>query len=317
MAETMKNPIVEILDKQGFVMMDGALATELECRGANLDHDLWSARVLLDSPGLIQAVNEDYLKAGADIIASASYQASFEGFEKEGIDHGQASRLMKESVHIASRARDSFLEHAAPGSQRPRPLVAASVGPYGACLADGSEYHGDYGVGLQQLMDFHRPRLKVLLEAGADLLAFETIPSQLEAEALVELLKEYPGAEALFSFSCKDGRHISHGELFAECAAQVAESKQILAVGINCTPPRYLVPLLQSAVAIEKPLMVYPNSGEQWIAAEHRWSGHAGDPMTATDWYDAGARIIGGCCRTAPDDIRQMRAELLAHVGAR
>ena len=313
----MKNPINTILERQGFVMMDGALATELECRGANLDHDLWSARVLLDSPELIQAVSEDYLNAGADIIVSASYQASFDGFEKDGVSHDHAATLMKESVHIACRARDSFLARGAQSSTRAWPLVAASVGPYGACLADGSEYHGNYGVGLQQLVDFHRPRLEVLLEAGADLLAFETIPSRKEAEALIKLLPEFPDAQALFSFSCKDDRHVSHGELFSECTELVAGSEQVIAVGINCTPPRFLVSLLQGARANQKPLMVYPNSGEKWIAEEHRWSGHAGDPMSATDWYDAGARIIGGCCRTAPDDIRQMRAELLAHVGNR
>lgn len=296
-------------------MLDGALATELESRGANLDHDLWSANVLLESPQLIEEVSQDYLLAGADIIASATYQASFAGFAKEGLDQHQAARLMELSINLAEQARASFWTKESNRKNRVEPLVAASVGPYGACLADGSEYRGDYGLSKQQLIDFHRSRLQVLTSTSADLLAFETIPSLVEAEALIELLREFPEAKALISFSCKDDHHVSHGELFADCADLVAESDQILAIGINCTAPRHLLSLLQSASSVNKPLMVYPNSGEQWIASEHRWSGHAGDPMNAADWYDAGARIIGGCCRTTPADIRQMRKELMVHIG--
>ena len=153
-----------------------------------------------------------------------------------------------------------------------------------------------------------------LARSDADLLAFETIPSKMEAEALIELLAEFPQRKAWLSFSCKDEQHVCHGEKFADCAALAETSKQIIAVGINCTPPHYLVPLLQSARGMSKPFIVYPNSGEEWIADEYRWSGTACEAQAATAWYDAGAHVIGGCCRTTPDDISRMRSELLAHL---
>jgi homocysteine S-methyltransferase len=310
----MSSSFQHLLDAQGFVMLDGALATELERRGADLNHHLWSARVLAESPELILGVYEDYLAAGADIIASASYQASFEGFEKAGFTREQAAHLFQLSVNLAVLARESFWSRAENRRSRMRPLVAASLGPYGACLADGSEYRGDYGLTREQLMDFHRPRIQALVDTDADLYAFETVPSRLEAEALLAVLREFPGSRAILSFSCKDENAVCHGESFAECAQLVADSDQVLAVGINCTAPRYLAPLLQSARSVTKPLAAYPNSGEEWVAGEHRWSGRACDPLDAVGWYAAGARVIGGCCRTRPEDIRRMRADLVAHL---
>jgi len=307
----MQNPLINLLTRQGFVMLDGALATELENRGGDLDHDLWSAKVLIESPELIRQVSKDYLMAGADVIASASYQASFEGFQKHGIDRERAASLMQLSVDLAVLARETFWSRKENRKSRQRPLVAASIGPYGACLADGSEYSGDYGLSKTQLKDFHRPRMEVLAESHADLLMFETIPSRIEAQALIELLTEFPGQTAILSFSCKDGQHVCHGEHFADCAEMAAESAQVSAVGINCTAPAYLKSLLGSVEGMSKPLAVYPNSGEAWVASEHRWSGQAEDGLTAAAWFDAGARIIGGCCRTTPADIQRMRAELI------
>lgn len=308
------NPLQQFLDLQGFVMLDGALATELEYRGANLAHELWSARVLLEDPEMIYQVNEEYLAAGADIIATATYQASFEGFEKAGYDQNKASSLMQLSVDIAIRAREHFWSHAENRPGRLKPLVGASIGPYGACLADGSEYHGNYGLSKQQLIDFHRPRMSILARSEADILAFETIPSMLEAEALIELLREFPGRKAWLSFSCRDEVHVCHGETFADCAALADGSEQIIAVGINCSAPGHLSALLSSASHSDKPLMVYPNSGEEWVAREHRWTGSSCDELKATEWYNAGARVIGGCCRTRPADISRMRAELITHL---
>jgi len=302
------------LGHQGFVMLDGALATELERHGADLNHDLWSAKMLIEAPEMIRQICHDYLVAGADIITTATYQASFEGYEKAGISRARASKLMQLSVDLPVLAREAFWSACKNQLGRLKPLVAASIGPYGACLADGSEYHGNYGLDKNALIKFHRPRMAELAHSDADLLAFETIPSKLEAEALIELLAEFPHNKAWLSFSCKDEQHVCHGESFADCAAVAESSNQIIAVGINCTPPQYLVPLLKSAQDINKPLIVYPNSGEQWIAAEHRWSGAAGEVQAATSWYDAGARVIGGCCRTTPDDIARMRVELLAHL---
>jgi len=302
------------LEQQGFVMLDGALATELERHGADLNHELWSAKMLIEAPEMIRQVSQDYLLAGADIIATATYQASFEGFEKAGISRARASNLMQLSVDLAVLAREAFWSSYENHLGRLRPLVAASIGPYGACLADGGEYHGDYGLDKKALIEFHRPRMAELAHSDADLLAFETIPSKLEAEALIELLAEYPQRKAWLSFSCKDEQHVCHGEPFADCAALAETSNQIIAVGINCTPPRYLVPLLNCAQGVNKPLIVYPNSGEEWVADENRWSGTACEEQAATAWYDAGARVIGGCCRTTPDDIARMRAELFAHL---
>ncbi len=302
------------LEQQGFVMLDGALATELERRGADLNHPLWSAKILIEAPEMIRQVSQDYLKAGADIITTATYQASFEGFEKAGISRSQASNLMQLSVDITVLAREAFWSTYENHLGRLRPLVAASIGPYGACLADGSEYHGNYGLDKKALIEFHRPRMAELAHSDADLFAFETIPSQLEAEALVELLAEFPQRKAWLCFSCKDEEHVCHGEPFADCAALVATSNQIIAVGINCTSPLYLGSLLDSAQDINKPLIVYPNSGEQWVADENRWTGTACEVQDATTWYEAGARVIGGCCRTTPDDIARIRAELSAHL---
>ncbi len=307
------NPLESFLTRQGFVMLDGALATELERRGADLDDDLWSAKILITAPEMINEVSYSYLLAGADIIATATYQASFEGFEKAGIDRSQAASLMQLSVDLAVLTRETFWSEQDNRRFRLRPLVAASIGPYGACLADGSEYHGNYGLNKQQLIDFHRPRMAELAHSDADIMAFETIPSMLEAEALIELLEEFPACKAWLSFSCKDETHVCHGEPFAECAALADQAEQIIAVGINCSAPGHVTALLETAGAVKKPLMAYPNSGEVWIASEHRWTGESCDAIEAIQLYDAGARMIGGCCRTRPDDIARMRAELFAH----
>jgi homocysteine S-methyltransferase len=306
------NPLEPFLTKQGFAMLDGALATELENRGADLDDDLWSAKVLIEAPEMINEVSYAYLLAGADIIATATYQASFEGFEKAGIDRSHASSLMQLSVDLAVLARETFWSSAENRRFRLKPLVAGSIGPYGACLADGSEYSGNYGLSRQELVEFHRPRLAELAQSDADILMLETIPSMLEAEALIELLQEFPDSKACLSFSCRNESEVCHGELFAECAALADQSEQVIAVGINCSAPVHVTPLLNSAKSVKTPLMAYPNSGEVWIASEHRWSGETCGSLAARQWYEAGARLIGGCCRTGPDDIRRMRTELPA-----
>ena len=304
------NPVETILSKQGYVMLDGGLATELETHGANLDHELWSAKMLLDAPELLRKVHVDFLHAGADIIATATYQASFGGFERAGYDHARAASLMCLSVDIALLAREIFWSGQHSEHNRLRPLVAASIGPYGACLHDGSEYHGNYGLSRQELIGFHRPRMEVLAATDADLFAFETIPSLLEAEALLELMAEFPEHSALLSYSCRDGQHVSHGELFSECAALADGSPQIVAVGVNCTDPRLVSSLLETAAAVQTPLLAYPNSGEQWQAEDNRWSGEICSEMPVADWYDLGARFFGGCCRTRIGEIRRMRERL-------
>jgi len=310
MSNQFGNPVTPFLRQQGFAMLDGGLATELENRGADLDHFLWSARLLLEAPQLIEEVHHDYLAAGADIIATASYQASFDGFARAGYDQARAVELMQLSVELAGRARDRFWANSHHHHGRLRPLVAASVGPWGACLHDGSEYHGNYAIDRAELRDFHRERLDVLTATTADLLAFETIPSREEAEVLVELLAEYPEWHAWLSFSCRDGERVSHGEPFAECAALAANCPQLVAVGVNCTAPQHIGPLLDTVREMDCPRVVYPNRGEVWIAAENRWEGGGCDALAAEEWYRKGARLIGGCCRTGPDHVRAMRASL-------
>jgi homocysteine S-methyltransferase len=310
----MPNPISSILEFQNVAILDGALATELERRGCDLNDPLWSARVLLETPELIRQVHADYFAAGADCAITASYQATFEGFARRGLNANQAADLMRLSVKLALEARDAFW--VVPENQigRVKPFIAASVGPYGAFLADGSEYRGDYGLSELELMAFHRPRMAVLATSGADILACETIPSLLEAMALAKLLEEFPGVTAWISFSAKDGLHVNNGETFAECVQALESFPQVIAVGINCTAPQFIPDLVRSARGFtQKPIVVYPNSGETYNAILKRWSGEETCQSFATDaraWFEAGANLIGGCCRTNPDHIRALKLEI-------
>lgn len=310
----MSDPISEILETQAVVVLDGALATELERRGCDLNDPLWSARVLLESPHLIRDVHADYFKAGADCATTASYQASFPGFARRGLDAQQAADLMCLSVQLAIEARDAFWAEPANRVGRARPFVAASVGPYGAFLADGSEYRGDYGLTEAELMAFHRPRMAVLATSGADLLACETIPCLLEARALLRLLEEFPGVTAWFSFSARDGAHTNHGEPITDCAALLGTHPQVAAIGVNCTAPEFVSDLIRNArAATDKPILAYPNSGETYDATHKRWDGESTcETFTAQarDWYANGARVIGGCCRTTPEHIRDLASGL-------
>jgi len=308
------NPIPAFIERQGFVVLDGALATELERHGADLDDPLWSARCLVESPELICRVHRDYLRAGADVLTSATYQASAQGFQARGFDKEQAIDLLRRGVELACRVRDEFWSCDQNRHGRLKPLVAASIGPYGACLHDGSEYHGNYSASWAEVESFHRSRLDVLTDCGADLLAFETIPSQPEAEILLELLTVYPKSCAWLSFSCRNEAHVSHGELFRQAANAGSQHPQVAAVGVNCTAPRYVSALLNAAGDIGCPLLAYPNSGESWMAEDNSWAGQAADGLNSLEWFRAGARLIGGCCRTGPEDIASIRAELKSAV---
>jgi homocysteine S-methyltransferase len=302
------NPIGEILQRQPVVVLDGGLATELERRSADLNDPLWSAKILLEAPDRIRQLHYDYFVAGADVAITASYQASFDGLMNRGLTRTQAADLMRLSVDLAKAARDDFWSNPIHRQGRMRPLVAASVGCYGAVLADGSEYRGDYGLSKAELIEWHRPRLRVLVESEPDLLACETIPCKVEGEALLELLAEFPQMAAWLSFSCCDEIHVCHGERFADCVALANHSLQIVAIGLNCTPPRYVAPLLRSAAGITtKSLLCYPNSGERWDAENHCWldsTGLTDFTQPAQIWREAGAQLIGGCCRTGPEDVR-------------
>jgi len=295
-------------------VLDGGLATELEVRGCNIDDPLWSAKVLLEDPSVIRDVHHDYLAAGADCIMSASYQATIEGLERRGLNRSQAVNTIETSVRLAVEVRDSFWSHPDNRIGRLRPLVAASVGPYGAYLADGSEYDGRYGLGRDELASFHRERWFLLARSGADMVVCETMPSLVETRALVGLLRETAPMPAIFSFSCRDGAHLYDGSLLHDAVDAVSRSEQVVAVGVNCVPPSLVPELIRSvARATDKPIVVYPNSGEKWNATTKTWFGIA-DPVdfseAAKEWYELGARVIGGCCRTGPEHVRAMRDAL-------
>jgi homocysteine S-methyltransferase len=302
------------LDAAGVVILDGGLATELERRGAVLDDPLWSAKLLLQQPELIRQVHEDYFRAGADVGTSASYQATIPGLVRHGLGEAQARALIRASVKLVQEARDRAWEDRSTRAGRSRPLVAASAGSYGAFLADGSEFRGDYPLSAPQLLEWHRPRLEVLAASGADVVAFETVPCLLEAEALVRLLEEFPGTPAWISFSCRDERHLCHGETLADAVHVVHKAANVIATGVNCTAPRHIEGLLASVrSSAVKPLVVYPNSGERWNAQSRSWE--AGPESidwasAARRWRHAGARLIGGCCRTTPETIRVIAGAL-------
>lgn len=302
------NPVAPFLEQHGVMILDGGLATELEARGADLRDSLWSAASLIDDESRIEQVHYDYYTAGADVAITATYQASFEGFAARGLDRPATTRLLRSAVRLAGDARDRFWADA-DRAARLRPLVAASIGPYGAMLADGSEYRGRYAVDAKTLADFHRGRLDVLADTDVDLLACETIPSAVEVEALVTVLAEYD-VPAWISCSCRDGNSVSDGTPFADAAAIATACERVVAFGVNCTDPHHVPTLLAGAAARTRtPLVAYPNSGERWDAAARRWCpgpGTTHDAWSPRRWYDAGARLIGGCCRTTPQTIADM-----------
>jgi homocysteine S-methyltransferase len=306
------NPIEKILNNFPIMIIDGAMATELENYGCNLNDRLWSAKILMENPNLIKQVHTDYFIAGADCAITASYQATIEGYRERGLTEDEAIGLIKKSVQIAIKSRDEFWRNIENQNSRPKPIVAASVGPYGAFLADGSEYRGNYLLNEDELVAFHRQRIRILVEAGADILACETIPCLIEAKAITRVLKEFPEIYAWISFSAKDELHISNGEKIADCAEWLEGEKQVAAIGINCSSPKFIESLIKEIKGkTSKPIIVYPNTGEEYDAMSKQWNEVAPTKQFATStqrWYEAGAKIIGGCCRTQPEDIRAINA---------
>ena len=304
------SPIDPFLADQGLLLLDGGLATELENKGYVLDTPLWSAHLLSTRPEAIREVHRAYLEAGANCIIAASYQASIPGFLAGGWTEDEATSLLRTAVILAQEARETYLD------SRPlplRPLVAASIGPYGAYLANGAEYRGDYGLSKQALREFHEPRWEILTSASPDLLACETIPNFQEAEVLLDLLSQTPHQFAWVSFSCHDGEHISDGTPIRDCAALLDDCEQVVAVGVNCTAPRYISSLVEQlhAAMSNTEVVVYPNSGEVYNAGTKTWQGTS-EPLScgpiAREWHARGARLIGGCCRMGPAHIEAIGA---------
>ncbi|SDX59384.1 homocysteine S-methyltransferase [Modestobacter sp. DSM 44400] len=286
----------------GPVVLDGGLSTELEFRGHDVTSALWSARLLRDDPQAIAGAHAAFAAAGAQVATTASYQATLPGFAAAGIDAAAASTLIRRSVQLA---REGMATAGRDG------WVAGSVGPYGAYLADGSEYHGDYVVGtsVAELRAFHRPRLELLAEAGVDVLACETVPAAAEVKALLAEVDRLgiPAWLSLTAATGPDGVPRSRrGELLSDVLAATRDVPALIAVGVNCTDPAGVVPAIGVAAAASgKPVIVYPNSGELWDAAARQWTGAAG-VGDVTSWVAAGARLVGGCCRVRPADVRDI-----------
>jgi homocysteine S-methyltransferase len=295
------------LDLNGLHVLDGGMATELERKGFNLAGPLWSAHVLESSPEAIAAVHREYLEAGADCLLTASYQVSAEGFQEIGFDAQDAAKAaanaLRASVALAEKVRKEYQA----GS--PRPIwIAASLGPYGAMLHNGAEYHGNYDCSFKDLVGFHSRRIAVLARTNADFLAFESIPSLEEAKAILAALRPYSDLAAYLSFTCRDGMHVSHGESLRACAELLDAQPQVIGIGVNCTAPELIDSLIRElAKATSKPIIVYPNSGEQWDALHRCWQGDGqlqAFGELAGRWRSAGAQWIGGCCRTGPEQVR-------------
>jgi homocysteine S-methyltransferase len=282
------------------IIIDGALATYLETLGADISGALWSADILLKNAPLIKKTHLDYYRSGANVAITSTYQASIPGLIAHlNFNEEESKAVVRKSVQLAQEARDELGEEEL--------WVAGSVGPYGAFLADGSEYRGDYSIPKEDMKDFHRGRIQALVEAGVDVLACETIPQKAEVEALLELLTtEFPTTEAWFSFTLRDSGHISDG----------THVEQVVALGFNCVPDDVALEALKTLKPLVKrgTLVVYPNSGEQWNAQAREWEGKRTEGSTlaekTVEWWKAGAGMIGGCCRTTPKDIEVMKKAL-------
>lgn len=302
-----------------FLVLNGAMASELERAGVSFEGDpLWSARALSTCPERIEAVHRAYAEAGADILTTVGYQASIQGFLDDGLDRAQARALLQRAVTLAQNARARYLEQADASARRPL-WVAASIGPYGAYRADGSEYTGAYSQDARLLRGFHQERLELLAASGADLIVCESIPSQREGEVLLRMLADLSDLPAWISFTCRDGIHVSHGEPLRDCVAMCTDVPNV-AVGVNCVSPLLVKDLITASHTGQDQLRIaYANRGEEWLGAEEGWRTETAveDPRhaaLAAAWQARGVRVIGGCCRTGPEFVRalvQMRSRLI------
>lgn len=289
------------------LLLDGGLSNELEKQGQNLNHKLWSAKLLETNPEAIIQAHLAYLNAGAQCITTSSYQASVPGFMEIGYDQATAEKLILKSVQLTEIAIKRFM---ASGCNDFKPLIAASIGPYGAYLADGSEYHGNYGVSDEQLIKFHIHKIRLLDRSSADCFACETIPSFQEAKVLAGILKDTK-KPAWVSFSCKDDQHLNDGTLIEECMALFSSNPKVFDIGVNCTAPKYISGLIKriKVKSGKKKIVVYPNSGEEYQSNSKTWLGLSEPNLfveMAKEWLELGVDIIGGCCRIGPEQIERI-----------
>ncbi|MFD5618645.1 homocysteine S-methyltransferase [Streptomyces yangpuensis] len=292
-------PLAEALAHRT-VVLDGGLSNQLAAQGCDLTGGRWTGRVLDERPVQVEAAHTAYARTGAEVLITASYQVGYEAFAAHGRDRDATTALLHRSVALAARAAEAA-DHEV--------WVAASVGPYGAVLADGSEYHGRYGLSVRELAAFHRPRIEALLAAGPDVLAVETLPDPDEAEAVLTVLAE-TDAPAWLSYTVADGRTRS-GHPLPAAFALAAQAPQVIAVGVNCCDPADVLPALEAAASVTaKPLLAYPNDGSVWEPATGTWRTPGSMPPWPTDaWRRTGARLVGGCCRIGPERIAELARE--------
>jgi homocysteine S-methyltransferase len=276
--------------------LDGGLSTALELNGNKLSTSLWTGELIRTAPDEITKAHLDFINAGAEIIITSAYQLSYLGCGNRGWSELQTDEALHKSTQLAKDAVSKSGKDV---------KVAASVGPYGAALADGSEYRGNYGVGKTALKDFHAKRIELLIASNPDYLALETMPDTQEVEVLLDLLSDCP-IPYWVSYSCKEGNQTNAGQSFAS-AVDLAQSA--MAVGVNCTAPELISGLLGSASS-SIPYVVYPNSGRSWDAVAKEWIGTTevgfADSLVK-EWIDLGAEIIGGCCGIGPKEIASLR----------
>lgn len=310
----MDDLILDNLKHKSGLVVDGAMATELEKRGVKTDSDLWSATALIENPAAIQAVHRSYFESGADIAITNTYQANVSKFMELGLSETESENLITKAVSLAKKARDDYfgtLTQSEKSHRAKHPLVAGSVGPYGAYLADGSEYTGDYNMTKTEYQNFHRQRMELLNQAGVDLFAFETQPNFDEANALVDLLvKEFPQQHAWLTFSVKDSDSLCDGTVLAEAVKYFNDVEQISAIGVNCTTLENIEDIVKNVNEVtDKPIIVYPNNGDIYDPETKTWQANPqADTFTdlVPEWLEAGAKLLGGCCRTTPEDIKEI-----------
>lgn len=303
------NPIASLLKQKNYIIVDGALASELQRRGCDLNDSLWSAKVLIEQPTLISQVHYDYFKAGADCAITASYQATPLGFSQKGIGLAQSIELIQKSVTLAQQAKQRYLNEI---KQEKPLLIAGSVGPYGAYLANGSEYTGNYKLSESQFIHFHRERIQALIDAKVDLLACETLPSFAEIKALTKLIAQYSTITCWFSLTLQDANHLSDGTPLTSVIEYLNKVDQVVSIGVNCIALEKVTAALATFHKLtSKPLIVYPNSGEQYDPITKQWHKNHQHNCTFTNqlasWIRLGAKLIGGCCQTTPEDIVEIR----------
>ncbi|KRL96314.1 homocysteine S-methyltransferase [Limosilactobacillus equigenerosi] len=294
--------------QQGPLVLDGAMSTPLEHYGLDTNNQLWTAMALVKDPQKVYQVHLDYFNAGADLVITNTYQANLPAFLTAGFTETQARQFIRHAVELANQARDDY--EVKTGKHN---YVAGTIGPYGAYLADGSEYTGNYELSVDEYQAFHRPRLEEILAAGIDVLAVETQPKLTETQAVLELVHQLaPDLPVYVAFSLHDDHHLADGTALATAVQAIATDSQVVAVGFNCVALDVVEPAIQLIHATtDLPIIVYPNSGATYDPTTKTWSDPASGPTfkeLIPTWYHAGATIIGGCCTTMPHDIENVRA---------